>query len=521
MAQLVERVFRPNPGPQTAFWRCPARVVGYGGAMGGGKSRAICEKALQYAMECPGVQILVARQRHTSIVETTRKTMLEEVLHPAMVAGSKASGGEDFIDLYTPEPGVLSRINFVGLEDPVRWFSAQIGVLIVDQVEECDEDTIVKLITRLRHPRSPVGVFNGEPIAGKVILSFNPENPGHWLMGWFFLGAERTATGMRKPELVATDARAPMGDCEFFFAKATDNPHLPPGYVEQTLEALPEHLRRRYLDGLWEFISGSCYFDADALAYYEQVAMANQPLLQGRLKGDPAQDGDARLKGRKPADPIGFVRGAGPLAVWKQPVRKTSDHDAHRYVIGVDTSSGGGTDWSGMQVVDVEEFEVVARWQGKLTPTELAVEAYRLGRIYNDALIVPEITGGWGFSTQQELVRLKYPRLYTRRTLDRLTKKWTDRLGWDTTQKTRPYMLDTLEKALRERELGMYDLTTLKELGAFVRGDNGKPAAQPGMNDDLVLALALAVTITVDMPRQLRKPVQQPHTYAVSSVTGY
>jgi hypothetical protein len=521
VATVVESTFRANAGPQSAFMQCGARIIGYGGAMGGGKSRAICERALDYALECPGVPIVIARQKHTAITETTKKTMMEQVLDPRLIRNKKASMGEDFVQLVND-----SVIHFIGLDDPVRWFSAEIGVLIVDQVEECDEDTIVKLITRLRHPKSPVGEFKGDPIAGKVILSFNPENPGHWLQKWFLLGGERTEHGFRKPELFAAGATKPLGDAEFFFASARHNKFLPPGYIEQTLEGLPEHLKRRYLDGVWEFISGTCYFDTDALGHFQSVAEATKPLMSGFTAGDVKLDAQARLSGIRSKDPVKIVPGSGPLSVWKQPVRDGRGKDgsvlpAHRYVCAVDTSSGGSTDYSAIQVFDVDTFEQVAEWQGKLDPDLVAVEAYRLGRIYNNALMVPEVTGGWGFSVEQELKRLRYPNLYTRKIMDRLSRKWTDRTGWDTTVKTRAHMLDTLERVIREKEVGIYSLRLVSELGTFVRDDRGRPAAQPGCNDDLVMSFAIAVAVAVSMPRHQRKLRSREHRPGVSSVTGY
>lgn len=521
------------------------------------KSRAICEKALQYAMENPGIQIVIARQKHTSIVETTRKTFFEEVCPPALIARRKGSNGEDYVDLFTPEPGVTSRINFIGLEDPVRWFSAQIGVLIVDQVEECDEDTIVKLMTRLRDPKAPEGMYAGKlgiphadmektkadgfvvgepdysqipnptpttlvptmvrdfPLPGKVILSFNPENPGHWLMHWFFEGIQQTPTGTRKAELYATGADFPFGDAEFFFAKATDNPHLSPGYVAAQLAGMPEHLRRRYLDGIWEFVSGRCYFDTDALGYYQKLAESSPPILQGHTVGDCQKDAESRLRRKATDDPVKLRSGAGPWMIWHKPVPE------RRYVVSVDVSSGGSTDYSGIQVICVETLEQCAEFQGKIDPDLVGQESYRIGRIYNNALIVPEVTGGWGFSVEQELKRLRYPNLYTKRVLDRLSRKWTDRTGWDTTLKTRAHMLDTLERLLREREIGLYSIRAIPELGTFVRDDAGRPAAQPGCNDDLVISLAIGFTVAVDQPRQLRKLRREPHRPAVSSITGY
>jgi hypothetical protein len=536
----IKSRFQPNRGPQAAFAQCPARIIGYGGAMGGGKSRAICERMFDYALEHPGMVGVLARQKHTAIVETTKKTMIEEVVPPALISWRKASQGEDFIDLVNG-----SRIHFIGLDDPARWYSSEISVLMVDQVEECDEESIVKLITRLRRKQAPVtkytgrlalpddkGVFHDQavtdyPLPGKVVLSFNPENPGHWLQKWFIHGAERTGYGFRKPELVPTDAAAPIGDAEFFFAKVTDNPHVGTGYMAG-LAGLPERMRRRYLEGLWEFIAGNCYFDEDALAYYERLASSTAPILNGYTVGDVSEDFQVRTRRQfeKPKEPLKFKAGQGPWTVWRNPVRghRTDDGTlvpAHRYVMGADTSSGGSTDYSGIQVFDVDAFEIVAEYQGKIDPDLLAVEAYRCGRIYNNALAVPETTGGWGFSVLQELKRLRYPNMYTRSVLDRLTKKWTDVTGWDTSVKTRPYMLDTLEKVLRERELGLYSLRAVSELGTFVRDDAGRPAAQPGCNDDLVVSLAIAVTVGLEQPKQLKRPVEKQHEPSVSSVTGY
>ena len=506
--------------------------------MGGGKSRAICERMFDYMLEHPGMVGVLARQKHTAIVETTRKTMLEDVIPPGMIAARKASQGEDYVRLVND-----STVHFIGLDDPVRWYSSEISVLMVDQVEECDEDAIVKLITRLRRKQAPKSPYTGRlalpdehgvfhphdvvdyPLPGKVVLSFNPENPGHWLQKWFIHGAERTKYGFRKPELVPTDATAPIGDAEFFFAKVTDNPHVGQGYMAG-LAGLPERLRRRYLEGLWEFIAGNCYFDEDALAHYERLAAQAKPLISGYTSGDPHKDFIARRDKTTSDDPIRIRAGQGPLTVWHKPVRGGYTENGervepHRYVMSVDTSSGGSTDYSGIQVVDVETFEQVAEYQGKIDPDLLGVECYRLGRIYNNALIVPEVTGGWGFSVEQELKRLRYSNLYTKRILDRLTRKWTDRTGWDTTVKTRAHMLDTLERVLREKEFGLYSLRTVSELGTFVRDDAGRPAAQPGCNDDLVISLAIAVTVAVEQPRQLKRLVAERHVPSTSSVTGY
>jgi len=488
--------------------------------MGGGKSRTGCEQVFDYALDHPGLISLICRNAHTSIVETTKKTMMGQVIPHELIVRHKASGGEDYIELFNG-----SRIHFIGLEDPVRWYSSEIGCLFFDECQEIAEDTVLRLMTRLRQAGMP----------NKTILTFNPGNPGHWLQKWFLSTTEsdkvtptKTPFGTYKSELWMEGALSSIGDCEFFFAKATDNPYLPEGYVEETLSGLKEWQRRRYLEGLWEFISGKCFFDIEALRDYELAAHDTPPLFSGITLGDIQGDMLHRVgRGEKPPkkDALRATNTGGPLQVWKKPVREHTTEkgkhiDAHRYVLAIDASSGRGKDWSALEVIDVDRFEQAAEMQVKLETGLVAEEAYRLGRIYNDALIVPELSGGWGLAVEQVLKQLRYPKIYTRSTMDRLSKKWTDRTGWDTTTRTRMVVLEALETALREREFGLYSQRAIQEMGTFVYGDDEKAAAQPGCNDDMVMSLAIGVYITSQLPRQIKKPVED--TYVPQfAVTGY
>jgi hypothetical protein len=503
--------------PQWACINSNAKIRGYGGAMGGGKSRCGCEIVFDAALDNPGLVAVIARQAHTSIVETTKKTMLNQVITDGrLIIRSKSSGGEDFIDLWNG-----SRIHFIGLEDPLRWYSSEIGYLFFDECQEIEEDTVLRLMTRLRQVNE-----QKQKMPNRTILTFNPGNPGHWLQRWFIEGAERTDFGLYKPELWLEGALKPIGDAEFFFAKASDNQHLPEGYVEEQLGGMKEWMRRRYLEGLWEFISGKCFFDLDALREYELRARDTPPLFNGTTAGDIDTDVAHRTgRGPKPAsDKIRVTKGSGPLTVWRTPVRAHEDdkhifHAAHRYVLAIDASSGRGSDWSAIEVIDVDTFEQVAEMHLMMETGLVAEEAYRLGRIYNDALIVPELSGGWGLAVEQVLKRLRYPRMYTRRTMDRLSQKWTDRTGWDTTTRTRMVVIEALETAIREREFGLYSLRAINEMGTFVYSEDEKAEAQPGCNDDLVLSLAIGVHIASGLPRQLKKVIEKPYTSQL--VTGY
>jgi hypothetical protein len=515
-----------------------ALIRGYGGALGGGKSRTGCEEIFNACLDHPGIVCLVARDAHTSVVETTKKTMLNQVIPAPLITGRKASQGEDYVRLWNG-----STIHFIGMDNPYRWYSSEIGYLFFDESQELVEEDVLRLMNRLRQRCNDCvrdNVVECGHMPCRTIITFNPANPGHWLQNWFLLGCTPSdfgvpgVTGARKEALTfaesdGEESAASYGDVDFIFAKATDNPYLDPKYVKR-LQALPPHMKRRYFDGLWEYHDGSCFFDNDALAYYEKVASETKPLMTGHLVGDIGQDIEYRL-GRmkaKPADPIRVRRAdGGPLVVWAAPVKdhldqKTGDPvRAHRYVLAIDSSSGKGEDYTALQVLDVELLDQVAEMQVKIPPEQAAEVAYKLGRVYNDALIVCEITGGWGFAVDQKLRReLKYKNPYTRHVLDRISKKFTDKAGFDTTRNTRPLILASLEEAIRERELGLFSLQSVTEMGSFIISDNGKPEARPGSHDDLVLSLAMAVWVCQTQPKQLRKLREKPYQPAFSS-TGY
>lgn len=483
--------------PQWAFLVSPARVRGYGGAMGGGKTRCLCEAAFQSALDHPGIIILVARNEHTAIVQTTKRTMMKEVIPQSLILASKASQGEDYVLLSN-----TSQIHFVGMDNPQRWFSAEIGDLYFDEAHEIPEDKVVLLATRLRQrcrECSRQGNVACPHLPHRISLAFNPDNPSHWLFRWFIADAEETRypdgrhKGFRKPDLRVGEGEASLGDCEFIISRAIDNPYLPPGYVETTLSALPRVLRERYLEGRWVYTSGRGFFDAEALGFYEQN-MAKPPQVRGELQ---EKDGRAYLRPSR----------GGSFYCWAPPEKD------RRYIVACDASSGGAADYSALVVLDAQNLEQVAELQEKIEPARLARQAELAARIYNHAIIVPEITGGWGFAVVQELRRLGYGRIYTRPVIDRLSRSWTDRLGWDTNEKTRAYMLDTLDRLIRHHEVIIRSHRLLSQLASFIwpssRGLTQKPPrAQEGASDDLVIACAIACAVALERrPREERLPV--------------
>lgn len=446
--------------------------------MGGGKSRALCEQAFQTALEHPGILIPIFRKKHVAITDTTRRTMMQQVIPSELQAYSKInqSGGKDFIRLPNE-----SEIHFLGLDDPVTRFSAEYGMALFDEAHEMSEEEVVLVNTRLRQRCQAcvrAGTRTCPHYPHTLALGFNPENPGHWLYRWFIAGAERTDSGYRKDELWTMDAVAPLGDADFIFASALDNPYLPEGYVDRELGGMPELLRRRYLGGEWIFTSGICFFDTDALTTYD----VRRP--EYRFDFRSLGEGEKARRQRS---------ATGRIHVYEEPVEGVS------YAIGADVATGRGQDFSAAYVIRLDEAQLVAEFRAKLDADLFAEQLHFLGRWYGTALIAVETGGGYGDAVIVPLrdgkgARPPYPKLHRHVLATRADLPQVKPYGYPMNSHTRPLVLNALAKAIRERALPFLPQALHDECHTFVHRDTlPSPRSQDGCNDDCVFAAAIAL----------------------------
>lgn len=181
----------------------------------------------------------------------------------------------------------------------------------------------------------------------------------------------------------------------------------------------------------------------------------------------------------------------GDLRIYKYP------QAGRRYVIGADASSGVSTstsdpDQSSADVLDAETGEQVAHISTLIEPVEFGKKLYLLGLYYNTALISVEVNDGHGMTAMNYLRDMGYTMLYMRRVYDQVNKQWISKLGWSTTSKTRPLMLDKLKSAFTTGTIIVNDSRTLSEMLAFVKNEKGKFVAAKGARDDAVLSLSIA-----------------------------
>jgi hypothetical protein len=262
--------------------------------------------------------------------------------------------------------------------------------------------------------------------------------------------------------------------------------------------------------------SGNCFFDEEALAEYEESG-TRDPIARGNLVVLDA--GGIMLS---PAE-------RGELQIWEmpQPTRPCPDCQGKRkacarcggggivktrYVLFADTAEGkevaarkasfddpekGGRDYCSADVFECEGRQYVAHLHGHFAATEFAHRLWRLGYFFPTAkrasLLGVERNHWTGEATIEKLRDLKYPNLYRHRTINMVTQKATEVIGWVTSGETRGPMLEALAAAIRERSVDYPNASGIREMWTFVSNEEGKPEAQEGCHDDRVISAAGAL----------------------------
>jgi len=162
------------------------------------------------------------------------------------------------------------------------------------------------------------------------------------------------------------------------------------------------------------------------------------------------------------------------------------------YYIGADTAMGvRGGDWSVATILDSTKT-LVGILRCRVHPDFFAQMLYALGHKFNMAAICPE-SNNHGILTCIRLAKdMGYPYVYTETIYDKLADKDTIKIGFTTTVKSKPLLIDRLRASMRLKEIKIDDKTTLNEMLTYVVTETGSMEAEENCHDDTVVALALA-----------------------------
>lgn len=246
--------YKPTP-KQALFHAATADEVLYGGAAGGGKSKAIVMEALLRCLEHPGTQAYLFRRSLRELDDTLVGEALRSF--PKELYKYRAASH----DMTLVNGSALKFRHCMTDKDKLLYQGAEIHWLFIDELTHFSKDTYDYLKTRLRANVS----LKIRPV---VRCTSNPGGPGHaWVRKYFVDAAEPGKVQLRKVQsrvLGKTQLRTIL----YIPARATDNPHLSEDYIFE-LEQKPRALREALLMGKWDAFEGQAFPEfTDDCAHY-------------------------------------------------------------------------------------------------------------------------------------------------------------------------------------------------------------------------------------------------------------
>jgi hypothetical protein len=195
----------------------------------------------------------------------------------------------------------------------------------------------------------------------------------------------------------------------------------------------------------------------------------------------------------EPVDKMGYTR---DLWIWKHP------EPGRKYILASDVARGDGSDYSTFHVIDNNTAEQVAEIQTKLSPTDFARVILSTAFMYNEALVVVE-NNGLSYAVVEQIVNSNYPNMYytTKGGIDMIYNEFTRKYmnsdkvpGFTNSTRIRPILVDKIKEYFKNNAFTMRSARLANELNSFI-WHNGKAQADKGENDDLVIALGIALFI--------------------------
>ena len=171
------------------------------------------------------------------------------------------------------------------------------------------------------------------------------------------------------------------------------------------------------------------------------------------------------------------------------------------YMVVADVARGDSADYSAFHIFDIETATQVGEYKGKLSPKDYGNVLVGIATEYNQALLVVE-NANIGWATIEQIMERQYSNIYYSSTSQMetvesyMTKFERDKLvpGFTMSVRTRPLVIAKMIEYIRERGVTIQSKRLLGELRVFV-WKNGKPQAQVGYNDDLIISCATALYV--------------------------
>lgn len=213
-------------------------VFFYGGAKGGGKSHLIRAREVIRRNKYPGTKGLIIRRTHPELRSNHILKFFTE--YPE----TKQWYSKTDKSIYWPNGSITEFSHLHYTDDVYSYQGREYDDIDIDEVTQHEEEVFKILRSSNRRSNPSQRSF----ITPTIFLTGNPGGPGHaWVKRLFI---DKKYAPNENPS-----------DYGFVQAFVTDNPVLleaDPFYLDR-LKALPEHLRRAYLEGDWNVHAGMAF----------------------------------------------------------------------------------------------------------------------------------------------------------------------------------------------------------------------------------------------------------------------
>lgn len=236
--------------------------------------------------------------------------------------------------------------------------------------------------------------------------------------------------------------------------------------------------------------------------------------------------------------------GQGPFWVWALPEIDDEVYITDRYLTVVDIGGRSNkSDWSVITVFDRVSMSeggkpsVVSQWYAHIDMDILAWKAAQIAAFYDDSLLVIEsntletkdkdrvVDGDQSLFILNQIKDI-YPNLYARKQSEEdVINKEPRKYGFHTNVATKPMIISTLVKVIRESLYVERDERCLDEYLTYEKKNNGAFGAIVGKHDDLLMTRAIGLHICffeMDLPRIIERAKDNVRTYdrrAISEAT--
>jgi hypothetical protein len=187
--------------------------------------------------------------------------------------------------------------------------------------------------------------------------------------------------------------------------------------------------------------------------------------------------------------------------IWNDPI------EGHRYIAGVDVSTGDDNDYSVLSIIDLDEYEVVLEYREKVNSEQMSEVVEKYCNRYN-AMAVIDTTGGYADLLIHLLKKRDFKHFYydtfnedVKDSKDSENKN--EKIGFKI-QKYRHAAISNFVGLVESKKLKTYSIRQINEWKTFI-WINGRADHQRSFNDDCIMSLVMPLWVAEGVYSKIEK----------------